>query len=723
MATFITNRFLVLILLSFFFLNTLAAKHFDTKIDSLLIELKNVKSDTTKANILNNLSWEYKLSIPEKANEYAKQALDISNKTGYKKGIAKSLNNFGIVHCIQGNYSKAIEYFQKALKLMTELGNESGISSSLNNIGIVYDEQANYPQAIEYYQKSLKINKKKENKKGISACLNNIGLVYEKQGNYTLALEYFQDALKIEKECRDKRGISNCMINIGEVYKQQGNYTLALEYYQEALKIGKEFRFKRGISNCINNIGEVYKQQGNYTLALEYYQEALKIGKEFRFKRGISNCINNIGEVYKQQGNYTLALEYYKKSLTIYKELGKKSGIANNLNNIGNLYYKLKKFNIATEYSLKSLKEAKDIGAKQLIANAYRSLSENYSAQNSYKKAFKYHKLYKEMNDSIFNKEKSKQLNEMQVRYETEKKEQQIQVLKKENEINVLKLKKHKIQRNLLIVSSLFILLSIIILYSRFLLKKKTNEQLEIAIKKISKSEAELKESNNAKDKFFTIISHDLKGPFNSLLGFSELLIKKAKEYDKEKIIKFGNAINTSAHDLYDLTENLLLWGNAQSGNLQNIPEKVNLRKLVIDNISVLKSSAEKKNIILYQEIPENIYVYVDINIISMVIRNLISNALKFTNSGGKISVISVEKDNLVEISVIDTGIGISEESIKKLFRIDIHYTTKGTSDENGTGLGLILCKEFVGKSGGGIWVESEPDKGSTFKFTLPKIF
>ncbi|MCK5169718.1 MAG: HAMP domain-containing histidine kinase, partial [Bacteroidales bacterium] len=212
------------------------------------------------------------------------------------------------------------------------------------------------------------------------------------------------------------------------------------------------------------------------------------------------------------------------------------------------------------------------------------------------------------------------------------------------------------------------------------------------------------------------------KGPFNSLLGFSEMLIKKAKEYDKEKIVKFSNTVNKSACDLYDLVENLLLWGRTQSGDLQNNPEKVDLRKLVIDNISVLKSSAEKKNIILYQEIPENTYVYVDINIVSMVIRNLMSNALKFTNNGGKVSVISVEKDNLVEISVIDTGIGISEENRKKLFRIDIHYTTKGTSDENGTGLGLILCKKFVEKSGGKIWVESKPGNGSTFKFTLPKI-
>ncbi len=151
-------------------------------------------------------------------------------------------------------------------------------------------------------------------------------------------------------------------------------------------------------------------------------------------------------------------------------------------------------------------------------------------------------------------------------------------------------------------------------------------------------------------------------------------------------------------------------------------PEKVNLRELVTDIFSVLTFNAENKNITLNSKISENTNVFADSNIVSTVIRNLVSNALKFTDNGGKISITSVEKNNLIEISVIDTGIGISEENINKLFKIDTHYTTQGTSDEKGTGLGLIICKEFIKKSGGKIWVESKPDIGSAFKFTLPKI-
>ena len=591
----------------------------------------------------------------------------------------------------------------------------------LNELVIAYDTISQI-KSLDYAMQALELTKKIKSKEDIAISLDRVGRIQYFLSNYDKSIDYFLESLKLREEIGNKKAVAQSYNNLGVIYLHLANYNKALEYLQKAWAVSEGVVDVVFMVKLSNNLGIVYMKLANYDKALEYYQKSLNNCIETNNKKLEGTCLNNIGIVYWYLEDYNKALEYYLDAINMSKETGDKWSVSNTSRNIGEVYIKLQNYNNSLLYLNNGLKIAKEIDSKHLIKDCYVTFSELYYAKADYKKAYDYHEMYSEVKDSIFSEETGKNIAEMEVKFETVKKEKEIEILEKENEINVLKLKKHKIQRNLLIVSSLFILLSIIILYSRFLLKKKTNEQLEIAIKKISKSEADLKESNNAKDKFFTIISHDLKGPFNSLLGFSELLIKKAKEYDKEKIIKFGNAINISAHDLYDLTENLLLWGNAQSGNLQNIPEKVNLRKLVIDNISVLKSSAEKKNIILYQEIPENIYVYVDINIISMVIRNLISNALKFTNSGGKISVISVEKDNLVEISVIDTGIGISEESIKKLFRIDIHYTTKGTSDENGTGLGLILCKEFVEKSGGKIWVESEPGKGSTFKFTLPKI-
>ena len=639
MATFITNRLIILILSSFFFSNALPAMYIDTKIDSLS-NLLETSTGLEKIDVLNELALAYDTISYIKSLDYATQALELTKKYKSKEDVAVSLDRIGRIQYFLSNYDKSINYFIESLKIREEIGDKKTISKSHNNIGVIYLHLANYNKALEYLQKGWDISEEIGYKELMYKLSNNLGIVYMKLANYDKSLEYY------------KKTLNNCI----------------------------ETDDKKIMGSCLNNIGMVYWYLEDYNKALEYYLEAVKMGEKVRDKWSISNASRNIGEVYIKLHDYNNSLLYLNTGLKI----------------------------------------AEEIDSKHLIKDCYVTFSELYYAKGNYKKAYDYHKLHSEIKDSIFSEETGKNIAEMEVKFETVKKEKEIEILKKEKEINVLKLKEQKIQRNLLIISSLFILLSIIILYSRFLLKKKTNKQLEIVIKKIAKSEAALKESNATKDKFFTIISHDLKGPFNVLLGFSDILVKEAEEYDRDEIVMFSKTINTSARHLFDLVENLLSWAGSQSGKLQNNPEKVDLRELCVKNIFVLKNSAEKKNIILYQEIPENTYVYVDTNIVSMVIRNLISNALKFTNSGGKISITSSEKDNLVEISVIDTGIGISEENRKKLFRIDTNYTTKGTSDENGTGLGLILCKEFIEKSGGKIWIESEQGKGSTFKFTLP---
>ncbi len=176
-----------------------------------------------------------------------------------------------------------------------------------------------------------------------------------------------------------------------------------------------------------------------------------------------------------------------------------------------------------------------------------------------------------------------------------------------------------------------------------------------------------------------------------------------------------------SANRLRRLILNLLQWARSQTGRIEYNPENNDLKFEIDENISLLIESAEAKNLNLYSEIEENTFVYGDKNMIKTVIRNLISNAIKFTHNGGEIKISSKNKNDFIEVAVIDTGIGISKENITKLFRIDAQYTTYGTAEEKGSGLGLILCREFIEKNGGKIWIESELEKGSAFKFTLPQ--
>jgi len=242
----------------------------------------------------------------------------------------------------------------------------------------------------------------------------------------------------------------------------------------------------------------------------------------------------------------------------------------------------------------------------------------------------------------------------------------------------------------------------------------------DIAIKALKKSDSKLKESNDTKDKFFSIIAHDLRSPFNNILGFSELLIENSNNYEAAETEKYLGIINSSANNTLILLDNLLNWAKSQTGKISFNPEKIILSNVILEIIKLKKSIAKAKNISLNYFSSDEIEVYADENMLKTVLRNLIFNAIKFTKLGGHINIYAVSIQDHVEISISDNGVGMKDETRKKLFNISTNITTKGTANEKGSGLGLVLCKEFVEKLGGNIWVESEEGKGSTFHFTLP---
>ncbi len=236
----------------------------------------------------------------------------------------------------------------------------------------------------------------------------------------------------------------------------------------------------------------------------------------------------------------------------------------------------------------------------------------------------------------------------------------------------------------------------------------------------LKESEAKLQKSNKTKDKFFSIISHDLRSPFNALLGFSDILLKNHKKYDDEKRELIIKSVNNSANSAFKLLENLLTWSRSQSGVIKYLPEELHLKILLFETMFDLQGQADKKNIKVLDDILENELIYVDKNMIATVLRNLISNAIKYTHTNGEVKISLEKDDHSVIISVTDTGVGISKEEQQKIFDISEKSSTKGTENETGTGLGLILCKEFVEKHNGKIWVESEKGKGSVFLFRIP---
>lgn len=249
-----------------------------------------------------------------------------------------------------------------------------------------------------------------------------------------------------------------------------------------------------------------------------------------------------------------------------------------------------------------------------------------------------------------------------------------------------------------------------------------SDKNLEIEVQK-----QRLQELNATKDKFFSILAHDLISPFNAMLGLSELMTKHVQSEGNQELKLYIELLNQTIKQTYSLLENLLEWSRTQTGRIKYLPKTIALRQIVLDNIELNALKFNEKDIFHEVTIDNNILVSVDPNMLSTILRNLISNAIKFTPNKGKVSFTAMELDKNndtkkhIVLTISDTGMGISPENQKKLFKIEENFTTHGTNKEKGTGLGLILCKEFVEINGGSIWVESDEGKGASFRFTIPK--
>jgi signal transduction histidine kinase len=251
---------------------------------------------------------------------------------------------------------------------------------------------------------------------------------------------------------------------------------------------------------------------------------------------------------------------------------------------------------------------------------------------------------------------------------------------------------------------------------------QKQNMQLQSINLKLIASENKLRSLNSVKDKFFSIISHDLKGPLHTLTGFLQILIHYTSSFTEEELKEFAESMDASVKRLLTMLENLLQWSRSQTGNIEHKPEVLGLNTILQENLHLFTDTAKAKNITLVTESGENMLVRADKNMLEFVLRNLTSNALKFTREAGNVKITAHAEPEFTEITVQDNGVGISPEDMKKIFQPDIHFSTPGTGKEKGTGFGLLLCKDFVEKNGGKIAIDSQPGKGTSLTFTLPTV-
>jgi signal transduction histidine kinase len=574
----------------------------------------------------------------------------------------------------------------------------------------------------EYGEQAITEAKKISNKILEIKAYYSLGKNYYLVAQYDKAISYLLSALKLTETTNDIEDKILIMYLIGIINRDLKNYTIASEYFNKTLR---EALTNHQITEYLlsrNEIGNLLLLEGKLDEALQIKKAVLKeaILKKEDFVKLC--CGHDIGLIYENLGNKKQALKFYMLSNKIENHRRYPREIVIGNMSISRIYSQLKDYDKSIEFANKALELAKAYNLRKELMDLKFNISTIYASTADYEKAFENLQEASSLKDSIFNEESTKQLNELQMKYETEKKEREIEFLKKDSaaQTNL---------RNLLILILILIILIAIIIYRLFLFKKKTtnileekNEALEKTNIKLKESETELKEINSTKDTFFSIMSHDLRNPFSSIIGISELMKGDYHSLSDEEKIQFAEKINTAAKSTYHLLENLLFWASSQKGSIKVNKTSFNINK-VIDEITILSSGCAKlKNIKIITETEDEEIVYADKFMTDTVIRNLVSNAIKFTSQNGQVKISSKKICGYVEIIISDTGVGISEEQLKNIFKIGSQIKTKGTSGETGSGLGLILCKEFIEKNGGSIAIKSKLNVGSNFTVCLPSI-
>ena len=666
-------------LLSFFITLLFALNSFSqAKIDSLL-QLCEKASDSKKAALYLELSLNLRTDSA-KSNSYVRQALKLAEKQKQLPEQAKAIYYLGENNYYSREYSKAIPQYEKAVALFESLKDSFNVTNCYNSIGLCYHLMYQGDKAISQFIKALRTC---ENDKEYTAdILSNIAMAHAKMNNHRDAITYYKRALNLNTLIKDSASMAVNYNGLGNTYTNMDRPDSAIVNFRMAYNLFGKLG-KTGYQNiALTNIATLYP---NYPDSLDKaiisFNQASGKFKELGWNQFDPDIKHGIGLVYAKKGRYKEALDAFRESLILTDKF--KKG------------FELKRTN-------------------------YLEISKTYKLMGDYKSALKYHELFVQYNDSMVQKEKYEQIVNLEKQYETEKKQNEINQLQARHILTDIQLRKNKQLKTLGFVTICLLLIFVLYVLTKYYDKIKVNHLLETKNKTIEQSENELRRLNAAKNKFFSIIAHDLKNPFHTVMGYSYLLSQEYNSFTEEERRKFADDIHHSTNNIFRLLQNLLEWSRSQTGRLIFTPREIEL-KLVVDNsVNVLRSLANQKNIRIEVNLDQSLKLFADPQMIETVLRNLVNNAIKFTPENGQIKIEACQTDGQITVSVKDSGIGISAEDAQNLFKIDSTVKRKGTNNEDGSGLGLILCREFVAKNNGNIWVCSTAGEGSSFFFTVP---
>lgn len=597
--------------------------------------------------------------------------------------------------------SKAINYFKGEIK-------------GLINLGIYYSEISKQDQALANFlnahEQALRIN-------DLELILNTkylIALEYEYMEDYAKALNESLIGIDIARKNGDYNWLSTFYVNTSYLYNSQKEYKQSILFLTKAKELSNKGVDDKTTAITLANLASTYIKTGDLNNASLAIEQCITIFNNLGLDLWLAYAYELKASIYLEQKQYTKALTWFLKGSDIHNEIEQTRYKIPLYTGIAKTYIGLQDYQLAEAYGLKSLKLSRELNDLNGEEENLKTLYNLKKTTNNSLEALTYLEEFKNVSDTIYKKKNKKDLKILKSNLDFNQEKERYLI---ENAKKVTK-QKNYFYTSLIIIFSFLVIIFILRRNNRT--KDKLYQKLTLKTNELKKKEKHLINSDNTKSRLFSIIAHDLRGPINSFKSMFNLVGNG--EISNEDFMFFAPKMGENIDNISFTLNNLLSWGQTQLDGMVTKLAETNIQKLVTENTALLAKTASQKSIDIISEIDSDVITWSDKNQISIVIRNLTSNALKFTPENGTIKIGANEKVNHWEIWIKDTGIGLPEEGINKIFNKNETFTTYGTNNEKGTGLGLVLCKEMVENNDGEIWVDSVLGEGTCFYFSVPKF-
>lgn len=693
---------------------------FPVLIDSLIVIAGRDDNNEEMVKALTRKA-EYLITIEknEEAIVTLNSAISLAEENGLSFLLGRNIENKGRALYRMMDRRKAIETLKRAASVYEAAGDSTGLGSALNNMGFIYWQESRFDSAIIYFNNSLEVRSSLKNNDHHATTLNNLGTIYFNWSLYDKALDYFMKSLDLQKAIDNAYGITISLSNIGQVYSETSQHEEAIIYYRESLGYAFKSQDTSVIGYAYQGLGLAYDHI-NLDSSGYYLKLSLDTYRETDDHRGIMLGLKGMGEHNLKQKNYEAAEIYFREMLDLAKEQNIILREAEALLGLGKVNLATGNLEAAKGYFHQGIAAATDVNSKMILSSIFRSLSEIHERNGDRDSALVTLKRHLDYARLIREEEMSRRLIGLKNKFQFRKYEDDLQQQIYRNDIQSL----------IIITSGLLLVLIAVIAFLLYRISRKKdlankilsekNAMIELQAKELEAANQELTALGRSKDKLFSIISHDLRSPFQIFLGNTEILLNDYDSLSNSERLEFIRILKETADNTYSLVENLLHLSASHTGSLEFKPVKIDLVPVIKDILRLYRPQALAKKVELQAKVPEGLEITADINMIRIILRNLINNAVKYSFDGSTVEVSASCSEQGILIAVKDNGMGMDQATIDSLFHIGTVTSQPGTSGERGTGLGLGLSREFVQKHGGNLEVHSEPGVGTVITISLP---